>query len=56
MNAAAIHQEKTIAKSTVEIKERHFDISAEEEQEHVDFMQKNLKNPLWLEDEVNKDA
>ena len=56
VNAAAIHQEKTIAKSTVEIKERHFDISAEEEQEHVDFMQKNLKNPLWLEDEVNKDA
>ena len=54
VNTKAIHQEKQITKSTIEIQERHFDLSAEEIQEHIDFMQKNLKNPLWLEDETEK--
>lgn len=36
----------------VEIKERHFTLSEEDEAAHRAFMEKNLKNPLWLEDEV----
>ncbi len=36
----------------VEILERHFKLSEEDENTHRAFMEKNLKNPLWLEDEV----
>jgi DNA polymerase-3 subunit epsilon len=36
----------------VEIIERHFSLSAADETVHRNFMEKNLKNPLWLEDEV----
>ena len=38
----------------VEIKERHFNITEQEEQDNRSFIEKNLKNPIWLRDEVNK--
>ena len=41
-----------IKTAKIEIKERHFTLSAQEEEAHRAFMEKNLKNPLWLEDEV----
>lgn len=40
--------------TTVEIKERHFDISTDEENEHRLFLEKNIKNPIWLEDEIKE--
>lgn len=40
----------------VNIIKRNFDISAEEMAEHRAFLEKNIKNPLWLSDEVKKDA
>ena len=43
-------------KSVVEIIERHFDISDEELAAHRVFLEKNIKNPIWLADEVKKDA
>ena len=42
--------------SVVEIIERHFDISDEESAEHRVFLEKNIKNPLWLADEVKQDV
>jgi len=53
-NNIKINKLKTISK--VNIIERHFDISAEELAEHRAFLEKNIKNPLWLSDEVNKDV
>ena len=41
-----------IKTAKVEIKERHFILSAQEEEIHRAFMEKNLKNALWLQDEV----
>ena len=36
----------------VKIIERHFNLSEDEETAHRIFMEKNLKNPLWLQDEI----
>lgn len=40
--------------SKINIKERHFDITEEEEKEHYLFLEKNIKSPIWLEDELAK--
>lgn len=40
----------------VEIKERHFNISAEEEAAHRAFMESNIKDSLWLKDEIKENA
>ena len=34
----------------IEIKERHFYLSEEENKEHISFLEKNIKNPIWLKD------
>jgi len=43
-------------KSDVNIIERHFSISENEINLHREFLEKNIKNPLWLSDEIKKDA
>ena len=40
----------------IEIKQRHFNLTEEEIQTHREFLEKNLKNSLWLSDEIKKDA
>ncbi len=40
----------------VNIIERHFSLSEEEIKEHRNFLEGKIKNPLWLSDEVKKDA
>jgi DNA polymerase-3 subunit epsilon len=40
----------------VEIKCRHFPVSEQEELEHRNFLEKNIKNPIWLQDEVKDNA
>ena len=42
--------------TAVEIIERHFNISDEELAEHRAFLEKNIKNPIWLSDEIKQDA
>lgn len=41
--------------SHIEIKERHFQLTDEENQAHREFLEKNIKNPLWLSDEIKTD-
>jgi len=41
--------------SHIEIKERHFQLTDEENQAHREFLEKNIKNPLWLSDETKTD-
>lgn len=41
-----------IKTAKIEIKERHFTLSAQEEEMHKAFMEKNLKNAIWLQNEV----
>ena len=40
----------------IEIIARHFDISAEEAAENRVFLEKNIKNPIWLSDEVENNG
>ncbi|MEE6206587.1 MAG: DNA polymerase III subunit epsilon [Alphaproteobacteria bacterium] len=42
--------------SHIQIKERHFQLTDEENQTHREFLEKNIKNPLWLSDEIKTDA
>ena len=39
----------------VEIISRSFNLSEDELQEHREFLEKNIKNPLWLSDEIKKE-
>lgn len=39
----------------IEIKNRCFTLSDEELSQHRDFLEKNIKNPIWLCDEIKKD-
>ena len=39
----------------IEIKERCFNLSDDEEKEHIAFLQQNIKNSIWLEDEIKED-
>lgn len=39
----------------IKIIERHFNLSEEEIKEHRSFLEKNIKNPLWLSDEIKTD-
>ena len=50
---SAKKQENTHVINSVEIKERHFELSLEERDAHRAFLEKNIKNPIWLEDEIN---
>ena len=52
----SIHINKTKKIEKVKIIERHFNITEEESLEHREFLEKNIKNPLWLNDEVKQDA
>lgn len=40
----------------VEIIERHFNLSEQEEENHRNFLKSNLKNPLWIKDETEVEA
>lgn len=44
-----------IKTENIMVKERHFSLSAEELAENEMFLQKKLKNALWLEDEIKND-
>lgn len=50
------HNINYVNQKQIEIKTRTFNISEQEEQEHRAFLEQMIKNPLWLQDEVNKDA
>lgn len=51
-----VKTQKTKSNLNVKIIERHFDVSAEELAEHRAFLEKNIKNPIWLNNEVKTDA
>ena len=53
---SVIKSHKTKNNINVKILERHFDLSEEELAEHRAFLEKNIKNPIWLADEVKQDA
>ncbi|MBR1825838.1 MAG: DNA polymerase III subunit epsilon [Alphaproteobacteria bacterium] len=53
-NTVKIHKIKN--KTAINIIERNFNISEAEVAEHRAFLENNIKNPLWLADEVKKDA
>ncbi len=38
----------------VDIKERHFYLSEEENKEHISFLENNIKDSLWLKDTADK--
>lgn len=42
--------------NVIKIIERHFDLNEEELAAHRAFLEQNIKNPIWLADEVKKDA
>ncbi|MBO6289185.1 MAG: DNA polymerase III subunit epsilon [Alphaproteobacteria bacterium] len=42
--------------SHIQVKERHFQLTDDENQAHREFLEKNIKNPLWLSDEIKTDA
>lgn len=44
------------ATKTVSIVNRVFSLSEEEKAEHVSFLEKKIKNALWLQDEVKENA
>ena len=56
LNEPKIKNLKTNHKNTVQILERKFTISEEELAQHRAFLEKNIKNPLWLNDEIKNDA
>lgn len=45
---------KKYNQTKINIIERHFDLSEEEKDEHRSFLEKNIKNSLWLSDEVRE--
>lgn len=47
---------KSISTTQIEIMERHFTLSDKEINEHRAFLEKNIKNPIWMSDEIKKDA
>lgn len=47
---------KFINKAQVKIVERHFTLSEDENAAHRAFLEKNIKNPIWISDEIKKDA
>ena len=53
VNAAAVHKDDANEnKAKIQIKERHFAISMEELEQHRAFLEKKIKNPLWLRDDA----
>lgn len=46
---------KIYNKEKINIIERHFVLSEEECSEHRSFLEKNIKNSLWLSDEISKE-
>ena len=61
-NKGLFNEEKVLKtnkyKDTLQIKiiERHFTLSDNEITEHRNFLEKNIKNPIWMCDETKKDA
>ena len=47
---------KTAQKSEIKIIKRNFNISEQELAAHRTFLEKNIKNPLWLSDEIKENA
>ena len=48
---------ETIGFLAQNVQKRTFNLSAEEQQEHIDFLNKKIKNALWLQDsESQKNA
>lgn len=45
-----------VCANKIEIRERHFSLSDEELQGHRTFLEKNIKNPIWLSDEIKNDG
>lgn len=42
------------SENKITIKERHFTLSEQEIEEHRSFLEKNIKNPVWLCDEIKE--
>ena len=47
---------KNISTTQITVMERHFMLSDKEINEHRAFLEKNIKNPIWMSDEIKKDA
>lgn len=56
MNFSKKNENNNKFNSDIKIKERHFNLSIDEENEHKIFLEKNIKNAIWLEDEIKKDV
>lgn len=56
INSSNMKNNININQTKINIINRKFSLSPEEETEHRNFLEKNIKNPLWLKDEIIKDA
>lgn len=48
------NKDNNISTNKVKILERHFNLSEEEISEHISFLEKNIKNSLWLGESAEK--
>ncbi|MBR3676528.1 MAG: DNA polymerase III subunit epsilon [Alphaproteobacteria bacterium] len=56
LNESNFKINKAINTQKVQIINRKFTLSEAELAEHRDFLEKNIKNPLWLSDEIKENA
>ena len=56
VSAKSEHTNNSINISKVKIIERHFDLSEEDKNKHIAFLENNIKNSLWLKEATEKNA
>lgn len=56
LNEPSLKSNKNLNNKKVQIVSRKFSLSEQEIVEHRAFLEKNIKNPLWLNDEIKADA
>jgi hypothetical protein len=56
LNESNFKINKAVNTQKVQIINRKFTLSEAELAEHRDFLEKNIKNPLWLSDEIKENA
>lgn len=56
VSAKSEHTSNNINTNKVKIIERHFDLSEEDKNKHIAFLENNIKNSLWLKEATEKNA
>ena len=56
VSAKSEYTSNNINTNKVKIIERHFDLSEEDKNKHIAFLENNIKNSLWLKEATEKNA